>query len=283
MRDPAHLRLGLLELYDIDMAAIPVETIDPCGPAMAEALDTGAIDVGRLCSTQPEIVTYNLVVLEDDQGLVGANNMAPVLTQELADAGGDLLASTLNAISAELTQEDLTDMYYAVAVDGQDRPAWRRPGWRTKASSKRGRPRTVVAGRAAGHLYAPTDEHDRPMSEQLELADWRRQVSVMYAELRADPDPGVDRAAAFRAARDRLFASHPQSPIPAAEREGFSGLAYWAHDPAWRVTGTFEADVAAPASEVPVSAGEPFAFNRIGWAVFTRGERTAAGVFWLAG
>ena len=81
MRDPAHLRLGLLELYDIDMAAIPVETIDPCGPAMAEALDTGAIDVGRLCSTQPEIVTYNLVVLEDDQGLVGANNMAPVLTR----------------------------------------------------------------------------------------------------------------------------------------------------------------------------------------------------------
>ncbi len=102
------------------MAAIPVETIDPCGPAMAEALDTGAIDVGRLCSTQPEIVTYNLVVLDDDQGLVGANNMAPVLTQELADAGGDLLASTLNGISTALTTEDLTNLYYAVAVDAQD-------------------------------------------------------------------------------------------------------------------------------------------------------------------
>ena len=121
------------------------------------------------------------------------------------------------------------------------------------------------------------------MSEHLELADWRRRVSVMYAELRADPDPGVDRAAAFRAARDRLFASHPQSPIPAAEREGFSGLAYWAHDPAWRVTGTFEADVAAPASEVPVSAGEPFAFNRIvgGRCSPPREQRLA--VFWLAG
>jgi glycine betaine/choline ABC-type transport system substrate-binding protein len=44
------------------------------------------------------------------------NNMAPVLTQDLADAGGDLLESTLNAISAELTTEDLTNLYYAVAV-----------------------------------------------------------------------------------------------------------------------------------------------------------------------
>jgi glycine betaine/choline ABC-type transport system substrate-binding protein len=46
--------------------------------------------------------------------------MAPVVTQDLADAGGDLLESTLNAISAELTTEDLTNLYYSVAVDGQD-------------------------------------------------------------------------------------------------------------------------------------------------------------------
>ena len=112
--------VGLAELYDIDVTAIPVETIDPCGPAMAESLNTGAIDVGRLCSTQPEIVTYNLVVLEDDQHLVGSDNMAPVLTQELADAGGDLLESTLNDISMALTTEDLTNLYYAVAVDAQN-------------------------------------------------------------------------------------------------------------------------------------------------------------------
>jgi osmoprotectant transport system substrate-binding protein len=112
--------IGLNDLYGIDMAAIPVETIDPCGPAMAEALNTGAIDVGRLCSTQPEIVTYNLVVLEDDQHLSPADNLAPVVTEDLADAGGDLLASTLNGISAALTTEELTDLYFAVAVDAQD-------------------------------------------------------------------------------------------------------------------------------------------------------------------
>lgn len=111
---------GLSDMYGIDIASVPVETIDPCSPAMAEALDTGAIDVGLLCSTQPEIITYNLVVLEDDQHLQPADNMAPVLTQALADAGGDLLESTLNAISAKLETEDLTNLYYAVAVDAQD-------------------------------------------------------------------------------------------------------------------------------------------------------------------
>jgi osmoprotectant transport system substrate-binding protein len=112
--------VGLNDLYGIDVATIPVETIGACGPDMANALNTGAIQIGLLCSTQPEIITYNLVVLEDPEGLHLVNNMAPVLTQDLADAGGELLESTLNAISAELTTEDLTNLYYAVAVDAQD-------------------------------------------------------------------------------------------------------------------------------------------------------------------
>jgi osmoprotectant transport system substrate-binding protein len=112
--------VGLTDIYGIDFATLGLETLPPCSPDMANALNTSAIDIGLLCSTQPEVVTYNLVVLEDDQGMHPVNNMAPVLTQELADAGGDLLESTLNAISAELTTEDLTNLYYAVAVDAQD-------------------------------------------------------------------------------------------------------------------------------------------------------------------
>lgn len=108
---------GLSDLYGVDIATIQIETIDPCSTAMAEALNTGAIDLGQLCSTQPEIVTYNLVVLEDDQHLQPADNIAPVLTQELADAGGDLLETTLNDISMALTTDDLTQLYYSVAVN----------------------------------------------------------------------------------------------------------------------------------------------------------------------
>ena len=36
----------------------------------------------------------------------------------------------------------------------------------------------------------------------------------------------------FRAARDRLFVTHPESPLPASHRPAFTGLTYWPYDPA---------------------------------------------------
>jgi uncharacterized protein (DUF1684 family) len=122
------------------------------------------------------------------------------------------------------------------------------------------------------------------MTEHLDLADWRRQMAEMYADLRADPAPAAERLTTFRAERDRLFASHPQSPIAEAERSSFPGLAYWPYDAAWRLTGRFEPDPAAPATDVPVSTGDPFAFSRIGWAsADAPGGHLRLGVFWLSG
>jgi uncharacterized protein len=54
---------------------------------------------------------------------------------------------------------------------------------------------------------------------ELDLADWREQVARLYL---SDLD-----LTAFRAARDTLFATHPQSPIPTGERASFSGLRYF--------------------------------------------------------
>jgi uncharacterized protein (DUF1684 family) len=122
------------------------------------------------------------------------------------------------------------------------------------------------------------------MSEPLDLADWRRKVAELYAELRADPEPGADRLARFRAAKDRLFAEHPQSPIPAAERPTFNGLAYWPYDGELRRHADFVADPAPPAADLPVSTGEAFAFSRAGWARFTLdGADQRLAVYWLAG
>jgi hypothetical protein len=42
--------------------------------------------------------------------------------------------------------------------------------------------------------------------------------------------------ATFRLARDELFATHPQSPIPAAERAEFAGVRYFPESPDARVT-----------------------------------------------
>jgi uncharacterized protein (DUF1684 family) len=71
-----------------------------------------------------------------------------------------------------------------------------------------------------------------PLSAHLALADWRRQVTELYAGLRADRRAGPMRAIAFRMKRDQLFGSHPSSAIPAPERRDFRGLAYFRHDAA---------------------------------------------------
>jgi hypothetical protein len=122
------------------------------------------------------------------------------------------------------------------------------------------------------------------MSTHLELADWRRQVAGMYAAVRAAPDPGPETLAAFRADRDRLFATHPQSPIPAAERAAFSGLPYWPYDDAWRLRARLEPEPETAPASLPVSTGDPFAFSRIGWATLdlAPAPRRLA-VYWLAG
>jgi uncharacterized protein (DUF1684 family) len=55
--------------------------------------------------------------------------------------------------------------------------------------------------------------------QALELADYREAVARLYLS-----DVGLDE---FRARRDALFASHPQSPIPPDERAAFTGLRYF--------------------------------------------------------
>jgi hypothetical protein len=122
------------------------------------------------------------------------------------------------------------------------------------------------------------------MSEHLDLADWRRRVAGLYADLRTDPEPGPERLAAFRASKDELFRTHPQTPIPASERSRFGGLAYWPHDPELRITATLEPDPGSAPVDLPVSTGDAFAFSRIGWVSFTvKGSSQRLGVYWLAG
>ena len=67
----------------------------------------------------------------------------------------------------------------------------------------------------------------------LDVADWRRRVFAMYQSVRNAPDPS-DAHTLWRRTRDDLFASHPSSPIIAAERAAFTGLPIAPYDPAWR-------------------------------------------------
>jgi len=106
---------GLLDVYGIDISALDTESLDPCSSEIAQSLNEGAIAVAQVCTTQAEIAQFNFVLMEDDEGLAPAQNIAPVLTQELADAGGDDLANALNAVSELLTTEELTTLNLLIA------------------------------------------------------------------------------------------------------------------------------------------------------------------------
>jgi uncharacterized protein (DUF1684 family) len=81
--------------------------------------------------------------------------------------------------------------------------------------------------------------------DALELTDYRAAVARMYLEAADLKD--------FRSRRDELFATHPQSPIPAAARASFTGLRYFEPDPAAIV----EAVVRPSPGEIDIDTGGP--------------------------
>lgn len=111
---------ALKDSYGIDIGTLDVTKLDACSAAMAQALTSSNIDVAELCTTQPDIESFNLVLLQDDKQSQAADNMAPVVRQDLLDAAPDDFAETLNAVSAKLTTDALTKMGVAVAVDHQN-------------------------------------------------------------------------------------------------------------------------------------------------------------------
>ena len=99
----------------------------------------------------------------------------------------------------------------------------------------------------------------------LTLLDWRRRVHALYAEVRAADDP---RAAheLWRHGRDRLFATHPDSPLPAGERSGFAGLVVAPYDPSLRFEVQVDTDVTPEHLEVPTGTDGVVPFDRVGVA-----------------
>ncbi len=100
----------------------------------------------------------------------------------------------------------------------------------------------------------------------LDLLDYRRRVTSLYAEIRANPDP-LAAWGHWRRIRDSLFRYHRQSALSASERAGFSGLSYFDYDPTWRFTADVEAlpetpSVVADAGADGAVALRPFARTR---------------------
>ena len=116
----------------------------------------------------------------------------------------------------------------------------------------------------------------------LELLDWKRRVFALYAEIRAADDPEAAWRR-WREVRDELFRTHPQSPIPQADRAGYPGVPVFDYDPAFRVLA--EVDEAEPVTlEVTTSRDGTYTFTRFGTARFELGgKESSLDVLWLEG
>lgn len=108
---------GLKSTYGIDISKLKVQSLPPCSGQMAQSLNSSAIDVAQVCTTQSDIQTFNFVLLTDDKGLQPAQNIAPVARKDLLDAAPDDFEATLNAVSAKLTTAELTKLNVSVSVN----------------------------------------------------------------------------------------------------------------------------------------------------------------------
>ncbi len=127
--------------------------------------------------------------------------------------------------------------------------------------------------------------------DELGLADWRRRVVELYADVRALAKESPEAAWQHWAeTRERLFRTHPQSPVAEADRRALRAQ-HWPYDSAMRFEIAPEPgpalDTGAPPPlpfALPNSGVEALAFRRIGAVAipFPAGERRLS-LFWMEG
>jgi uncharacterized protein (DUF1684 family) len=117
---------------------------------------------------------------------------------------------------------------------------------------------------------------------EFDLLDWKRQIFDLYREIRLSDQPAAAWAR-WRSVRDDLFATHPQSPLPADRRSGFQGLPFFDYDPAARALARV-----VPAEpqryDIATSGDGSYSFTRFAEARFELdGVDLALELYWLEG
>lgn len=104
---------GLKSKYGLDIKPDNFVAIsDGGGPATVRALVDGTVTAANIFSTSPAIAQNNLVVLGDPKNNFLPGNVVPLVSSQKKS---DALKSVLDAVSAELTTEGLTELNTAVS------------------------------------------------------------------------------------------------------------------------------------------------------------------------
>lgn len=104
---------GLKARYGLDIKADNFVAIsDGGGPATVRALVDGTVTAANIFSTSPAIPANKLVVLEDPKNNFLPGNVVPLVSSQKMSAD---LKKILNAVSAKLTTQTLTELNTAVS------------------------------------------------------------------------------------------------------------------------------------------------------------------------
>ena len=98
---------GLKKIKFVQLGTIPVTKL----------IDNGTVTGGDIFTTEPAFATGKYVALVDDKHIFGFQNVAPIVSKKLVAEYGSKFVSTVNAVSAKLTNDAMIAMNKAVGVD----------------------------------------------------------------------------------------------------------------------------------------------------------------------
>ena len=117
----------------------------------------------------------------------------------------------------------------------------------------------------------------------LDLLDYRRQISALYAAVR-DGGSCENTHQLWRDARDELFSRHPQSALGTEQKKAFAGLNYFPYDSAYDVLGEFQATASGKSLTVMLGGDGETRLLPIGRVRFALPAGVAAlTAYWIEG
>lgn len=105
---------GLKEVYGVEFGTF--QPLDTAGPLTVEALKQNKVQCANLFSTQSAIGENGFVVLADPEGLVEAENVVPLVRDDVREE----VSPVLDKISAALDTETLKDLVERVEAAQED-------------------------------------------------------------------------------------------------------------------------------------------------------------------
>lgn len=109
---------GLIEAYGFASAASELNVQNVKANLTYQVLGEGEADIGVGFNTNPQILRFELVGLEDDQGFFPVYNPAPLVGTKTAE-NNPAMKEPLNAISNVLTTDKIRGLNRRVSIDGE--------------------------------------------------------------------------------------------------------------------------------------------------------------------